>query len=694
MPSRMTPRRPRFTPRFDTLEARDTPAQFGLPWADPHHLTLSFVPDGTTAAGVPAGGPASNLFARLDAAMPRATWQGAFTRAAQTWAEQANLTIGVVADGGQPLASPGRAQGDERFGDIRVAGFALAGDLGDATPPDPFAAGTLGGDVVLNTAAAFTADTLYAVALHEIGHALGLDHRTEAGSVMGPTLDAAATTKAVPTAGDIVALRALYGARAADPNETATSGGGASGKGGSSGTTGNGTLASATRIRYPHLSAVGEDGSVPLVAWGDITTRSDVDVFWVKPLAGYTGPMTVRVQTAGISLLAPKVTLFDPNGRQIAQATSTAAAGDVVTLTVPSVRGDEKYYIRVEAAPGPAAGVGRFGIGATLDKLVKPTATPLDAALRGPYDTLDTDGLYQLFTNPAAALFAEDGGTDETVATAVNLEALPAPAGAARYAAVASLADAADADVYRVRAPDVRAAQVLTVTAAGLGANGTAPRVEVVDGNGAKVATRVVVNGNGTLTVQAAGVEGSRRSYYVRVFGAGNDPGNYALDVRFGPAATAAAARTAFASGSLAAGSSSVGYTLYVGRAQLFGFALSAAGGPGAVRMDLRRAGDPDTAAPVFSLTAAGGDLVTGLTPLLTPGEYRVTFTRTGAGAGTAPLPFALSGTALTDPIGPVAGSATMTSQYQAPGKPAGQYLYPVGAVTYDPYRWVIRTTR
>ena len=33
------------------LEARIAPANIGLPWRDPTHLTLSFAPDGTSIAG-------------------------------------------------------------------------------------------------------------------------------------------------------------------------------------------------------------------------------------------------------------------------------------------------------------------------------------------------------------------------------------------------------------------------------------------------------------------------------------------------------------------------------------------------------------------------------------------------------------------------------------------------------------------
>src|SRR5262245_28902502 len=169
----------RFAPRLDPLEARDTPAQFGVPWGDPTHLTLSFVPDGT-----PAAGHASGLFAALDAAMPRAVWQGAILQAFQTWATLANVNIGLVADDGSTFGTPGLAQGDRRFADIRVGGHPMTGEFAVAVPPDPFVAGTLAGDVFVNTAVRFDPDTLYAVALHEAGHALGLAPSTDPRSVM------------------------------------------------------------------------------------------------------------------------------------------------------------------------------------------------------------------------------------------------------------------------------------------------------------------------------------------------------------------------------------------------------------------------------------------------------------------------------------------------------------------------------
>jgi hypothetical protein len=129
------------TPRLqcERLEDRTTPAQFGVPWNDPLHLTVSFAPDATSASGV-----ASQLNRALDAQMPRTVWQNAILRAFQTWAEVANVNFGVVADGGQPFGTSGSTQNDPRFDDIRIGGFRMTNEaLAVSTPPASFVSGTL-----------------------------------------------------------------------------------------------------------------------------------------------------------------------------------------------------------------------------------------------------------------------------------------------------------------------------------------------------------------------------------------------------------------------------------------------------------------------------------------------------------------------------------------------------------------------
>ncbi|HKA08015.1 MAG TPA: hypothetical protein VKD71_12205, partial [Gemmataceae bacterium] len=106
--------RPRL--EVELLTDRCLPTMFGIPWADPNHLTLSFAPDGTATPYGP-----NVLSATLGASAPTASWQREVLRAFQTWAVNANIDIGLVADGGQPLGTVGAVQWDSRFGDIRVA---------------------------------------------------------------------------------------------------------------------------------------------------------------------------------------------------------------------------------------------------------------------------------------------------------------------------------------------------------------------------------------------------------------------------------------------------------------------------------------------------------------------------------------------------------------------------------------------
>src|SRR5262249_54255707 len=142
------------------------------------------------------GSHTSVLFRTLNAAAPTAAWQREALRAFQTWAIQANINIGLVADGGQPGGSPGQPQGDPRFGDIRLGAYAMLpgdpatarGDLPIPSPSDE-PAGTWSGDVKLNTTYNFgiggagTYD-LYTVLLHEAAPPLGLDHSADPASAV------------------------------------------------------------------------------------------------------------------------------------------------------------------------------------------------------------------------------------------------------------------------------------------------------------------------------------------------------------------------------------------------------------------------------------------------------------------------------------------------------------------------------
>src|SRR5262249_46873170 len=130
---------------MERLESRDVPATFGVPWLDGSNLTLSFAPDGTTTFDGPSA--LSQTLNSLGANAAKLE----ILRAFQTWASQANVNIGVVADGGQPFGANGAIQGDTRFGDIRLFAQALGSDQLAETSPFNILGGSNAGDVTLNS---------------------------------------------------------------------------------------------------------------------------------------------------------------------------------------------------------------------------------------------------------------------------------------------------------------------------------------------------------------------------------------------------------------------------------------------------------------------------------------------------------------------------------------------------------------
>src|SRR5262249_32579442 len=134
---------------------------------------------------------ANSLFQTLAQTGATAGWQREILRAFQTWAVNANIDIGVVADGGQALGALGAVQGDSRFGDIRIAAAPLSPGIVANTSPFSWTGTTFSGDMVLNSLQQYAignqqgAYDLFSVALHEAGHTFGLpDQSADPTSVM------------------------------------------------------------------------------------------------------------------------------------------------------------------------------------------------------------------------------------------------------------------------------------------------------------------------------------------------------------------------------------------------------------------------------------------------------------------------------------------------------------------------------
>jgi len=174
--------------------------------------------DAITDLGVP-GFAAADYAALVNAAM-------------DVWASVSGFTnLGQVADGGVDAGALQAAGG--HLGDIRVAAWDIAAAtvLAHAFQPGTEAifgpGGTIAGDAHFDTARTWVddaADTpgdgdfdLFTVVLHELGHALGLDHSGVVGSVMEPIYGGG---RRILTADDIAGIQAIYGPEQEAPEPT------------------------------------------------------------------------------------------------------------------------------------------------------------------------------------------------------------------------------------------------------------------------------------------------------------------------------------------------------------------------------------------------------------------------------------------------------------------------------------------
>lgn len=303
-------------------------------WPLPILVTYSFIPDGTSIAGTP-----SNLFATWNAvAGSTAAWQALVEEALATWQSVAFINFTLASDGSYQEGISGKQQGDNRFGDIRISGtsqaagvlgvtFTGAHSVNDTTASDSIFATTAG--LAWGVGSGFDIQT---VVTHEMGHALGLDHSADATAIMYATYSG---IKLLPTTDDVLGIQAVYGA----PQVIGT----------------NASLAKSYDI-------------TPWVASNQITLTNQyvagaTDQKWYRLVVPNTntGTMYISAQATGLSLLAPKVSLFSSAGTGISTAGTPNDYGSTATLS-RAVSTGETYYVRVIASNTGPGSAGSFAL--------------------------------------------------------------------------------------------------------------------------------------------------------------------------------------------------------------------------------------------------------------------------------------------------------------------------------------------
>jgi hypothetical protein len=581
----------------ESLESRDTPTVFGTPWPDGEHLTLSFAPDGTSISGAP-----SNLQQLLSQLGPQSEYD--VLESFQTWAVNANLNIGLVSDNGAAFGTGRAVQGDQRFGDIRIGGIPLASDvIAITTPYTLFDESS--GDVVVNTAAGFGSNgyDLSTVLLHEAGHAFGLPDNNDPASVMYTYYQGTETSLAPE---DIAAIQALYGARQPDQYQ---------------GTTGNGTLATAT----PY-------GNGPLTA--DLTTLSEVEDYKFTTGLLTTG-VTVQVDAAGLSLVTPNVEVLNSQGQVVASTFTTDPTNNDLSISLDRVQSGATYYVRVSASQDNVFGVGSYNLSIAQTSLL----------------TGVTGLVNQLLA---------DTGLNNTLATATSLLSSAVMAGPqTHYNVEGYLCSSSDADYYRIAVPPSQSDTPVNLLVTIWGENGAIlnPWVEVDDALGDELTSQVFTANGNTTILQVSGLQPDG-IYYIH---AASDTGTVGAFELAADVGTPTVQIPLLGAGMLtpAAPQASGGFTL-TQTAQVH-LVVSATGTSGAVELVVMAA-DGET---VATMTAAA-DRTRSVDVILAAGQYTVTVQATDGSS----LSYRIGMVVMTDPIGAQPSDPTSNPQPTSPPPP------------------------
>ena len=161
---------------------------------------------------------------------------------------------------------------------------------------------------------------------------------------------------------DIAGIRSIYsanGPRTADAYNT----NGAS----------NGTVSTAATIN----SLISTSSLTALVPNLDISTAGQLEYFTFTAPAGTGSTLELDVQSSGLSLLAPKVTVYGSNGSTVlATANGAGQYGTTLTVSISSVTAGEQFYVEVQGADTTQMGTGRYALGLSF----KGTTPPAEAS--------------------------------------------------------------------------------------------------------------------------------------------------------------------------------------------------------------------------------------------------------------------------------------------------------------------------
>jgi hypothetical protein len=436
-------------PQLEGLESRVVPyAVSGNAWPSPQLITISFVPDGTIVGSNSNGYIYSNLFATFNGKFGSpAVWQNQILKAAQSWAQQTNINFAVVPDSGADMGSGNYQQGDPSMGDIRIGGYNFgSNNLAQTYMPPPVNNFSLAGDMQFNTGKSFSIGVggydLNTVALHEIGHALGMYHSGYTSADMYANYNA---IKNSLNNDDINGIRNIYSGGQARTQDSFNGGSGTQSLvggllntvtgvvGGVVNTVGgllggllggspppppgNGSFSGATSLN----SYIDPNALTGALTGLDIASAGQAEYYAVTAPQTTSGTFTLNVQSSGISLLNPSVTVYAADQyTQLASAAGSGYQGSTLTLTVPNVTPGQVLYVKVAGADSSAFGTGNYGMSLDFASPGSLVAIPLVNTQLANGNPLSSGGGQAIKTLSGVKMFHTDDSQKLTAEGVVN----------------------------------------------------------------------------------------------------------------------------------------------------------------------------------------------------------------------------------------------------------------------------------
>src|SRR5207248_7249300 len=139
----------------------------------------------------------------------------------------------------------------------------------------------------------------------------------------------------------------------------------------------NGSFATATDI----TAQINTASATAVLNNLDISATSDLDYYKFTAPAGSSSSLTVTVQSNGLSLLAPTLSVYNGSQTQLATVSGACHYGTTMSLTINGITAGSTYYVKVGGADTTALGTGKYALMLNLGSGAAPAATTPNTAL-------------------------------------------------------------------------------------------------------------------------------------------------------------------------------------------------------------------------------------------------------------------------------------------------------------------------